>query len=71
MHIEWHQRKMGKGTDSDNIVARCAAYRDGVAQAGLVADDNAIAVGEVVQHWLPRRATAYDEYVVLRLERTG
>jgi hypothetical protein len=59
---------MGKGTDTDNIIARCAAYRDGVVEAGLLADDGTMEQGRVEREWLPRSATAYEEYVVLTFE---
>ncbi len=45
MDIEW--RYCGNPADSDNIVARCKAYRDGAADAGLVADDRSITIGTI------------------------
>ncbi len=37
----------GKRPDDDGVTTRCAAYRDGAQDAGLVADDQQITTGTV------------------------
>ena len=66
MHVDWFQIKAGGGTDDDNALQRCAAYRDGVAATGLVEDDNQIVIGTVTMH---RVKTKAEQRVVLRFER--
>ena len=53
MAIHW--RFAGVRPDSDNIVARCKSVRDGIADAGLVANDRDIRVGDVTFERVPRR----------------
>lgn len=45
MDIEW--RSTGARPDDDNVVTRCATYRDAVQHAGLVSDDRTIRIGNV------------------------
>ena len=66
MDITWYQVKSGGGTDDDNVIARCAAFRDGFAAAGLVSDDKYITVGDVS---VVRVATKAAHRVLIRLER--
>ena len=63
MDIHW--RFAGRQPDDDNIIARCKPIRDGIADAGLVADDCSIHVGSVVFERVPRR----DVEVVITLTR--
>lgn len=68
MHVAWYQIKAGGGTDDDNALQRCAAYRDGVAASGLVDDDKQIVIGTVTVH---RVAHKHEQRVVLRFERVA
>jgi Holliday junction resolvase RusA-like endonuclease len=55
----------GVQPDSDNIVARLKAVRDGIADALLVADDKHIQIGAVTTERVPRK----EQGVVLTLTR--
>jgi crossover junction endodeoxyribonuclease RusA len=63
MHIFW--QFAGKQPDDDNVIARCKPIRDGIADAGLVADDGLIRVTGVTFERVPRK----DQGVVLTLTR--
>jgi Holliday junction resolvase RusA-like endonuclease len=52
MRIHWFYA--GRQPDSDNIVARLKAARDGIADACLVSDDRDIQIGEVITVRVPR-----------------
>jgi Holliday junction resolvase RusA-like endonuclease len=55
----------GTQPDSDNIVARLKAVRDGIADALLVADDKHISIGSVTFERVPRK----EQGVVITLTR--
>jgi hypothetical protein len=55
----------GVEPDSDNIVARLKAVRDGIADALLVTDDKHIQIGTVTTERVPRK----EQGVVLTLVR--
>jgi hypothetical protein len=63
MHIQW--RCAGVAPDSDNIVARCKAYRDAAADAGLVANDRDVSIGNVTIEKVRR----LQQEVVITFER--
>jgi crossover junction endodeoxyribonuclease RusA len=63
MHIFW--LFAGRQPDDDNVIARCKPIRDGIADAGLVADDGLIRVEGVTFERVPRK----EQGVVIRLTR--
>jgi crossover junction endodeoxyribonuclease RusA len=63
MNILW--QFAGKQPDDDNVIGRCKAIRDGIADAGLVADDALIRVGTVTFQRVPRK----DQAVTITLTR--
>jgi crossover junction endodeoxyribonuclease RusA len=64
LHIDWFQ--CWPGCDDDNALARVAAFRDGVAGSGLVADDRLIRIGSIN---VERVRTKKEQRVVLRFEK--
>lgn len=86
MDIDWQVRPSDRLPDDDNVIGRCAAYRDGAQSYGLVLDDAQIATGSVTigrgaeqRVWLTFRLPATPaeqdrallEWVRRRTERPG
>lgn len=63
MDIEW--RYAGRTPDDDNCVGRLKSTRDGIADAGLVADDGLIHIGAITLVRVPRK----DQQVIITLTR--
>lgn len=63
MDIEW--RFSGRQSDSDNVVTRVKAARDGIADACLVRDDKYVVIGSITME----RVRRSEQAVVLTLTR--